>query len=162
MTLRQKALAQRIRLELVALAQTTTAIDRHWQRAKASGGDQDAFLNSVALNLHSFYNGLERTLELIALEMDGGTLGGETWHIELLRQMTMELPPVRPAVLSVEASQNLDEYRKFRHRVRNIYAIQLIPARMEYLVENLPSTWLQIRIELSAFADFLDGLENHE
>ncbi|MCK6628945.1 MAG: antitoxin [Anaerolineae bacterium] len=162
MTLRQKALAQRIRLEIDALEQTTAAIDRHWQRAKTSGADQDAFLNSVALNLHSFYNGLERTMELIALEMDGGTLGGETWHTELLRQMTMELPAVRPAVLSTEASQNLDEYRKFRHRVRNIYAIQLNPARMEYLVVNLPSIWLQTRTELLAFANFLEGLENHE
>jgi len=28
---------------------------------------------------------LERIFELIALELDGGTLGGETWHTELLR-----------------------------------------------------------------------------
>jgi hypothetical protein len=38
--------------------------------------DQDAFLNSVALNLYSFYNGLERVMEWVALEMDGGTLCG--------------------------------------------------------------------------------------
>jgi len=33
--------------------------------------DQDAFLNSVALNLQSFYNGLVRVMEWVALEMDG-------------------------------------------------------------------------------------------
>jgi len=121
--------------------------------------DQDAFLNSVALNLHSFYNGLERLMELVALEMDGGTLGGEFWHIELLRQMALELPSVRPAVLSAETGQLLDEYRKFRHRVRNIYAAHLSAARMEHLVKNLPSTWNQARTELLAFADFLERLE---
>jgi hypothetical protein len=96
-------------------------------------------LNSVALNLHSFYNGLERVMELVALEIDGGTLGGEAWHAELLRQVAMEVPSVRPAMVSPDSSQQLDEYRKFRHRVRNTYATQLDPARMEYLIEDLPA-----------------------
>lgn len=161
MTGRHNALAQRIRLEIDELEQTVSGVGRHWKRAKTAEEDQDAFLNSVALNLHSFYNGLERVMELIALEMDGGVLGGETWHTELLRQLTMELPTVRPAVLSVEIGRNLDEYRKFRHRVRNIYAIQLNPARMEHLVENIPSIWQQVRTELGAFADFLERLEKH-
>lgn len=156
---RWKALAQRIRMELDELERTTAAIARHWQCAQATAEDQDAFFNSVALNLHSFYNGLERLMELIALEMDGGTLGGESWHIELLRQMALELHPVRPAVLSLNTGQRLDEYRKFRHRVRNIYATHLSAARMEHLVENLPLTWKQVREELSAFANFLERLE---
>ncbi|MBE7549870.1 MAG: hypothetical protein HS126_02170 [Anaerolineales bacterium] len=101
-------------------------------------------------------------MELIALEMDGGTLGGETWHTELLRQMSVELTSVRPAVLGAETGRNLRYSSKFRHRVRNIYAIQLNPARMGHLVENLPSIWLQTRTELLAFADFLERLENHE
>lgn len=162
MTILHKALAQRIRLEIDELELTVSAVGRHWERAKVSKEDQDAFLNSVALNLHSFYNGLERAMELIALEMDEGTLGGETWHTELLRQMTFELPSVRPAVLSTETGRNLDEYRKFRHRVRNIYAIQLSATRMEHLVESLPSIWSQIQTELLAFANFLERLENHE
>jgi hypothetical protein len=141
MTARWKALAQRIRLELDELERTVAAIDRHWQRAKIAAQDQDAYLNSVALNLHGFYNGVERVMELVALEIDGGTLGGEAWHAELLRQMAMEVPSVRPAMVSSETSDNLDEYRKFRHRVRNIYAVQLDAARMEHLVEDLPALW---------------------
>jgi hypothetical protein len=158
MTARWKALAQRIRVEIDELERTVSAVARHWQRAKAATEDQDAFLNSVALNLHSFYNGLERVMELVALEMDGGTLGGEAWHAELLRQMALELPSVRPAVLSSDIGQRLDEYRKFRHRVRNIYATNLNAALMEHLVENLLPTWEQVRIELLAFADFLERL----
>ncbi len=162
MTIRWKALAQRIRLEIDELKQTVSIIARHWQRAGAVIEDQDAFLNSVALNLHSFYNGLERIMELVALEMDGGTLGGEAWHTELLRQMILKVPGVRPAVLSSNTGQQLDEYRKFRHRVRNIYATQLDAARMEYLIDNLPSAWQQVRTELLAFADFLEHLEDRE
>ena len=158
MTARWKALAQRIRVEIDELERTVSAVARHWQRARTATEDQDAFLNSVALNLHSFYNGLERVMELVALEMDGGTLGGEAWHAELLRQMALELSSVRPAVLSSDTGQRLDEYRKFRHRVRRIYATHLNAARMEHLVENLPSTWKQVRAELLAFADFLERL----
>jgi hypothetical protein len=155
---RWKALAQRIRMEVDELERTVSTIARHWQSAQATKEHRDAFLNSVALNLHSFYNGLERALELVALEMDGGTLGGETWHAELLRQMTFELPSVRPAVISTDTGQRLDEYRKFRHLVRHIYATHLSSVRMEHLVESLKPTWKQVRTELSAFADFVERL----
>ncbi len=158
----RKALAQRIRLEIDELEQTTSIVTRHWQRTKTATEDRDAFLNSVALNLHSFYNGLERVMELVATEMDGGALGGTAWHTELLRQMIMELPSVRPAVLSVDSGQRLDEYRKFRHRVRNIYATHLDASRMKHLIEDLSSTWQQVSTELLAFADFLDHLEMND
>ncbi|HFD39036.1 MAG TPA: antitoxin [Anaerolineae bacterium] len=159
MIARWKALSQRIRLEIDELERTVSAALRHWQRARTADRDQDAFLNSVALNLHGFYNGLERVMELIATEMDGGTLGGASWHTELLRQMTLDLPSVRPAVISRETMQLLDEYRKFRHRVRNIYTTQLDAERMANLVESLSATWEQVRMELLAFADFLDHLD---
>jgi hypothetical protein len=158
----RKALAQRIRLEIEELEQTVSIITHHWQRFTAVTEDQDAFLNSVALNFHSFYNGIERVIELVAMEMDGGTLGGEAWHTELLRQMTLELAAVRPAVFSMDTGQRLEEYLKFRHRVRNIYSTHLDAARMEHLIENLPSTWQQARTELLAFADFLERLEKSE
>ncbi len=157
----RKALARRIHLEVDELDRTVAVVTRHWKQVISANKDQDAFLNSVALNLHSFYNGLERIMELVAIEMDGGTLGGETWHTELLNQMVFELPAVRPALLSSEIAHSLDEYRKFRHRVRNIYTTQLDAGRMHHLAEHLPSTWQQVRAELEKFADFLDQLENH-
>ena len=154
----RKALAQRIRLEINELDQTVAVVRRHWGRVGLATEDQDAFLNSVALNLHSFYNGLERIMELVAIEMDGGTLGGEAWHTELLNQMAFELPAVRPALLSSESAHSLDEYRKFRHRIRNIYIIHLDAGRMDHLVAGLPSIWQKVRSELQEFADFLDQL----
>ncbi|MGH2542027.1 MAG: antitoxin, partial [Ardenticatenaceae bacterium] len=102
--------------------------------------------------------GLERILELIAIELEGGTLGGDTWHTELLRQMTFEIPNVRPAVLQQATATQLDEYRKFRHRIRNIYATNLDPKRMEHLVTALPDLWTQLQQELLAFSLFLESL----
>ncbi len=81
MIARYQVLARRIQLEVEALDRTQVTIHRHWQIARQTATDQDAYLNSVALNLHSLYSGLERVFELIAVELDGGALGGEAWHM---------------------------------------------------------------------------------
>ena len=120
--------------------------------------DQDAFINSVALNLHSFYSGLERLFELIAIELDGGPLGGDSWHTELLKQMALDLGDIRPPVLGSETAAWLDEYRKFRHLVRNIYTTNLDINRIEHLVEDLPELWEELRQELNAFLQFLGAI----
>ena len=158
MMARYRTLAQRIQMEIDEIERTETAILRHWQTARTASVDQDAYLNSVALNLHSWYSGIERVLELIAVEIDGGTLGGEAWHAELLRQMTLDLPEARPPVIQKNTAARLDEYRKFRHRIRNIYATSLEPARMQPLVAGLSELWLQVRQDLITFSEFLNVL----
>lgn len=157
-----RLLVQRIHDEVADIERTVAAVSRHWRRFQKARVDQDAYLNSVALNLHSFYSGVERVLELIAVELDGGTLGGEAWHAELLRQMTLAVPKVRPAVLSQGSGDWLDEYRKFRHRVRNIYATNLVPDRMKSLVEDVPSGWRRVRQELLTFTVFLEKLAEED
>lgn len=158
MIARYQALQQRIRIEVKELERTIAAIERHWTRATTAGADQDAYVNSVALNLHSFYAGVERSFRLIAVELDGGTLGGEAWHSELLQQMTLELPDVRPPVLQDETARELDAYRKFRHLIRNIYATNIDPNRMSKLVTGLPDVWKVLRRDLDSFLEFLDAV----
>jgi hypothetical protein len=155
---RYRLLQQRIRQELTDLDRTHAAVQRHWQTAQTAVVDEDAYLNSVALNLHSFYSGLERIFELIADELDGNRLGGADWHTELLRQMTLDLGSVRPPVLTPKAAQELDELRRFRHVVRNIYAANLIPNRIRPLVEELPAIWMDLRGQLETFNAYLDDL----
>jgi hypothetical protein len=161
MRFKRKALAQRIRSEIPELDRAVGAVLRHWERAKAVPEDQDAFLNSVALNLHGFYNGIERVLELIAVDLDGAILGGDAWYTELLRQVELEVPSLRPAVISSETRRRLDEYRRFRHRLRNIYAANLNASQLEGLVSQLMSTWEILKAEFTAFADYLDSLSDN-
>lgn len=162
MIVRHHVLVQRIRLELEGIERTVDAVRRHWEKARSLAVDQDAYLNSVALNLHGLYSGLERIFELIAIELDGGVLGGESWHLELLKQMTLELPKIRPPVIQVKTADRLDEYRKFRHLIRNIYATNLDPNRMEHLVNELPSLWKEICEELNLFNHFLGEIADSE
>ena len=158
MMARYQSLAQRLRSDMEELERTQAAVRRHWRGFGSADADPDAYLNSVAFNLHGLYCGLERMFELIAIELDGGTLGGERWHSELLNQMALDLPKVRPPVLVKATAMRLDEYRKFRHLVRNIYATNLDPDRMEALVASLPAVWSQVRQELSEFIRFLERL----
>jgi hypothetical protein len=152
---RYPVLARRIEAELAKLERTYTAIQKHWTAVDINETDKDAYLNSVGLGLHSLYSGLERLFELIAVELDGGPLGGDAWHIELLRQMTLDVPDVRPAVLSATTMEQLDEYRRFRHLIRNIYATDLDPERMRPLVSRLPKVWSEVVRDLAQFIRFL-------
>ena len=83
---------------------------------------------------------------------------GGDWHLELLQQMAVERPQVRPPVLSAETCEALNEYLRFRHVVRNIYAFEFDPDRLGRLVRGLDSVLSQVRKELQAFADFLEQL----
>jgi len=124
---------------------------------QGAGSDTELFLDSVALNLHGFYSGLERLFELIVRHLGGDLPSGPSWHEQLLVSMTEEVEDRRPAVVSAASAEHLDEYRRFRHLVRNVHATNLLPERVASLVEGLPGAWAQIRAELSVFADFLEA-----
>ena len=55
-------------------------------------------MDAAALNLHGFYAGIERLLEVMADGTDRAKPAEPAWRRELLQQMTAETPGVRPAV----------------------------------------------------------------
>lgn len=148
------ALAQRIRDELSELERLIGRTQEGWQRATRSS--DDFYLDSVALNLHGFYGGLERLFTLIASVIDGVQPGGADWHKMVLERMAAEISHVRPAVISLATREALDEYRGFRHVVRNVYTFHLDPAKMRRLIQQAPGVFGQVRPELAAFANFLE------
>ncbi len=154
-----QVLARRIQVELPELERSVDRAGRAWQAALRAQSDQEMFVDSAALNLHSFYAGVERLLETIALQLDGSLPKGEAWHRDLLDQMTLDLPGIRPPVMSADTAHALDEYRRFRHVVRNVYAERLDPPRVGERVVKLAPLWTQLRAELTAFAEFLAGVD---
>jgi hypothetical protein len=72
--------------------------------------------------------------------------------------MSAEAPERRPAVITYDLRCALDEYRGFRHVVRNVYAFNFRPARLNELAGNLWNCFNSLRIELSVFIEFLDAL----
>ncbi len=153
-----KRLAKRIRTECDELDRVLARAQVAWERAQRSA--DDLYLDSVALNLHGFYSGLERIFEIIATRVDGTLPTGANWHQLLLAQMAREIPSVRPAVISEETREYLDEYRGFRHVVRNVYTHNFEPERLQRLVERAPEVFQKAKAELLAFAEFLEEAEH--
>ena len=87
-------LAGRILAELDELKFLDERIRLGMEKAKTQ--NDDFYIDSVALNLHGFYSGIERLFEKIAGTIDGSVPGGANWHQELLNQMFIEVPGVRP------------------------------------------------------------------
>lgn len=153
MTRQGSLLAARINSELAELKLVVERTILAWD--KATQQNDDFYLDSVALNLHAFYSGLERIFEKLAATIDGTVPTAANWHQELLTQMQTKIPPVRPAVISPQLKDLLDEYRGFRHVVRNVYTYHLKPDKLKLLVGNLNMTFSLAEEELSRFAEFL-------
>jgi hypothetical protein len=151
-----RSVAARIRQELPELDRVARRASRAW--ASAARDSEDLYVDAAALNIHGFYAGLERIFALVAERIDGSLPSGPNWHQELLRQMTAEMPGIRPAVVSPDLFLALDRYRGFRHVVRKAYAYVLDPRLVAVLVEDLPEANERLRAQFAAFADALEAI----
>jgi ribonuclease HepT-like protein len=147
-------LVGRIRQELDELQRILKRINEGWERSRRS--EDDYYIDGVALNLHGLYSGFERIFTQIAENVDDKLPQGEDWHKLLLGQMKTEVPDLRPAVISIKMGEFLDELRRFRHVVRNVYTHHLDPVRLGKLVRRSTENFAQLHAEISAFAAFLE------
>lgn len=108
-------------------------------------------LRALASIILDYYTGIENMFEEIAKVVDGSLPAGEEWHKDLLRQMKLDINGIRPAVITRETFTFLDEYRKFRHLVRNIYGFNLLPERLEPLLTRLPAVDRRLAGEIDDF-----------
>jgi hypothetical protein len=150
-------LAARIISELKELSVLAKRAEQGLKKAKEK--NDDYYLDSVALNLHGIYSGLERIFERIATAIDSSLPSGTNWHRELLNQMAIEVPGIRPAVISSDLKEKLEEYRGFRHVVRNVYTYRLKPEKIEGLVSMLNTVMAKVETDITGFANFLQSIE---
>jgi hypothetical protein len=148
-------LASRILNEISSLGMVAARVEHAWKAAAAN--NDDLYFDSVALNIHNFYSGLERLFEKISSAIDGSMPQGANWHRELLNQMTLEIPNVRPAVISEKTCMQLYTYRGFRHVVRNVYTYHINPDKLEPLAKNIRLVFKQVEKELTAFSRFIES-----
>lgn len=154
--------AGRIRQDLGEIERVVQRAERAMTAARLGGDNRDLFVDSAALNLHDFYSGLERVFEHIASNIDRSTPSSRDWHRELLRQMTVEVQGLRPRIISASCATALDEYLRFRHVVRNVYAFEFDPTRIETLVNGVRPAFECAKDDLLTFSAFLESLAQED
>ena len=107
--------------------------------------------------VHDFYTGLERIFEKIAPELGGGVPAGAAWHRDLLDSMALDIPSVRPPIVSSSTARQLHEFLRFRHLFRHLYGFEIEWPRLEPLLRKLPQTWEIVRADLEQFLSFLSA-----
>ncbi len=147
------ALAGRIKQSLTDIQKVVDRVETLMEKAKKTG--DDGYLDGVALNLHGFYSGIEHIFEDIARTVDKALLSGPVWHQDLILQMSADSAEVRPPVIGGESRYCLDEYRGFRHIVRNVYTLHFKASRLEELTNEVRECYQVVEKDLNSFNDFL-------
>lgn len=148
-----------IRDEVAELERVVADVQRY---APAFADRQPDILEArgLATLMHDHYTGLERIFAAVASEFDGGAPSSGQWHRQLLRQMTLDVPSVRPPVLDKATGERVDDYLRFRHRFRNLYGHRLDWRRMQPLLRDLPAVHAAVTADLQRFEAFLDSLSS--
>ena len=148
----QRHLRQRIDDERAKIERTIARIHRGLVRGEVTAVEVREFIEiAMATSLAEVYEGIENIFERIAREVDMDLPSGAEWHKKLLAQMT-ERRAGRPPVLSQETALSLGELLDFRHKVRNIYAEDLIYELTEAHAETIHALFARVCADLDAFA----------
>ena len=106
-------------------------------RTNLADGDAMAVI-AVAYTLHNVYTALEAYFLRVAKFFENNLDGGG-WHHQLISRMVLDIPGIRPALLSDDMTEGLDELRRFRHVFRNLYKSRLQPERVHWVQHYVES-----------------------
>lgn len=148
-----RRVAREIELELESIGRLQGELE------SAPGGDDTFALRARGSILHDFYTGVERVFVRLAEEINGGVPRGDQWHRQLVRDMSIAIPDVRPAVISPELAEELGEFLRFRHVFRNVYGFVLRADRLESLQQQMPDVLERFVNEMRTFLAWLTGGE---
>ncbi len=110
----------------------------------------DSIVGALAMNLQSFYTGVERICLRVAKDIDQSVPNNDRWHKTLLEQMAIDTEQ-RPYILTEKTFLQLEELRGFRHFVRNAYTYVLDAPKVLTLAESLKDCYGNLRRDYSIF-----------
>ncbi|MCX7667855.1 MAG: hypothetical protein N2Z84_02870 [Atribacterota bacterium] len=107
--------------------------------------------------LHNLYCALEDLFREIAKTFENTVEEDPLrFHRQLLKRMSLEVPRIRPRVLTPESYEILDELRGFRHIFRHSYAYSLSPEKVLHLKEKIGTHWNTVEQDLLKWKEFLE------
>jgi hypothetical protein len=141
--------------ELARVAKLIAQFD-HATKMLADPDADTLIVYGAAALLESFYTGMERALSRVVATI-GGQPSGPSWHRELLSSMTLDIPELRPAVLTRSTATALDPFLAFRHRFRNLYVFDLEREPMLALLARGQAAWALFDADLREFMQRIRG-----
>jgi len=88
----------------------------------------------------------------------GNHLPPDRWHRELLERMRLDIPALRPRVLSDAVFDDLVELMRFRHFKRYYFGTAYDWERIDALLRRIERLSVQLPDEARAFVEFLKRL----
>ena len=158
----RKKLTQRINDELVKIESTVGGIAKALEDIEVLPVAARPYIQeSIGKKLADVYNGIENIFKRVVREVDMYLPTGDSWHQDLLSQMT-EQRPERPPVISEKTFQRLEKLLKFRHAFNNIYGEDLVYKEIEPHAKSIEELFASVSQNLNTFTDFLEKREEDD
>ncbi len=117
--------------------------------------DNPEKISHLAYQFHNLYGALEDFFQEVAKTFENRVEDPSRCHRELLKRMAMEIPGIRPEVLSPASHVLLNELRGFRHVFRHAYDYELSPDKLRALKGKILGEWDLVSQDLQIFQAFL-------
>lgn len=124
--------------------------------------DANDLLWAMAAHIQAFYSGVEAILKKVLARLDGELPHGQAWHQELLRRATLEIPLVRPPLLSPSLAEDLKAYLSFRHFLRHTYGAELRWEKMAEMARQISAVHAAFAAHVERFVQFLHAVTEVE
>jgi hypothetical protein len=115
-----------------------------------------------ALKAQQLYTALEDMLKSIAGNFENSVHDLSRYHLESLGILAVEVPGIRPSIISEQSLMILDKLRAFRHFIRHGYNYVLEEDELVLLQKKLNSSYGYILEDIDKFMIFLNQLCNEE
>jgi uncharacterized protein YutE (UPF0331/DUF86 family) len=132
--------------------QITTKIIEDIEATEPDSSERKSHLGYL---LHNLYCALEDLWQEVARTFENRLEDPARYHRELLQRMHLEIPGIRPRILTTTSYQLLNELRGFRHIFRHAYDYELDEGRLRQLKAKMMKGWTAVEKDLANFGDFL-------
>lgn len=132
---------------------------RAWDRIEA-GGDDVLDYGALAFTIHTIYGVIENYFLRISKFFEN-SLPQDSWHKTLVERMALEIPGVRPALITDKTlKKRILELLRFRYKFRNLYGEDLRPEKTREVQENLTKVLEQFPAIHRAYTQKLNQIAN--
>ncbi|MEW6095844.1 MAG: hypothetical protein AB1567_04870 [bacterium] len=124
--------------------------DRKQKRGKSG-------IESLAYQLHNLYCAFEDLFKIVADTFDNHIQNKTYYYIELLKRMTITIEGIRPALISQENYELLDNLRAFRHLFRHAYSYELDERKIKIVLADAIKLKKRYQGDINIFLKSIEG-----